>query len=89
MDVVVPYLYISRVETVVVVYNRAVIERQSHVRLVVAKEIIPRGLAYMKVFREKQCYPAPQHYLAFFESASCKNSDTSCLWNQGANLMWS
>ena len=62
--------------TLVVVCNRAVIENQSCVCLVVCKDVI---LAVWTVFRQKQCHPAPQHYLVFFESASCKNSETSCL----------
>ena len=75
----------SRIGTIVVVYNRAVIESQSFVRLVVAKDVIS-GLAPWKVFRQKLCHPAPQHYVILFERASCKNSETSCL-ESGANLM--
>ena len=56
-------LYSSHIGTLVVVYERAVIESQSHVRLVVAKGIIPRGLAPRKGFGQKQCYPALQHDL--------------------------
>ena len=68
-----------RIGALVVVYNRAVIQNQSSVRLVVAKDVIPSILAHYTVCRQKQCHPAPQHYLVFFESVSCKNSDTSCL----------
>ena len=32
-----------------------------------------------KVFRQKQCLPAYRHHSILFESASCKNSETSCL----------
>ena len=69
----------SRIGTLVVVYNRAVTQSQSSVRLVVAKDVIPSILAHYTVCRQKQCHPAPQDYLVFFESASCKNSNTSCL----------
>ena len=72
-----PFSY--RVGTLQVVENRAVIEIQSYVRFVEAKGIIPRGLPPRKVSRQIQCHAAPQHYLALFESASCKNSEASCL----------
>ena len=48
-----------RIGTIVVVYNRAVIESQSFVRLVVAKDVIPSGLTHYTVCRQKQCHPAP------------------------------
>ena len=70
--------YRCRIETLVVVYKRAVIERQSHVRLVVGKGIIPRGLVLRKGFGQKQSHPAPQHYFIFVESTSCENSHASC-----------
>ena len=79
LHVVFSYRYNSRIGTLMVVKKRAVIERQSHVRLVVAKGIFPRGLVVRKGFGQKQCHPAPQHYLILFERSSCKNSDTSCL----------
>ena len=69
----------SRIGTLVVVYKRAVIEIQGHVCLVVVKDIALRTLTPKKVIGQKQCHPAPQHYLILFERASCKNSDTSCL----------
>ena len=65
--------------TLVVVYNRSVIEIQSHMCPVVAEDITPEGLARRIVVGQKQCHPAAQHCLILFESASCKNSDTSCL----------
>ena len=71
-----PYI---RIGTLVVVYKRGVIERQSHVRLVVPKAIIANVQAQRKVSRQKQCDPAPNHYFIFVESPSCKNSETSCL----------
>ena len=77
--VVCPYTYNSCIGTVVVVKKRAVIERQSRVRLVVLENIIPKGQARrQKVFRQKQC-PAPQDCIIFFESTPCKSSETSCL----------
>ena len=48
-------------------------------RRVEAKDIIINAQTLRKVFRQKQCYPAPNHYLILVESASCKNSETSCL----------
>ena len=66
----------SRIGTLVVVCNRAVIENQSCVCLVVCKDVI---FAVWTVFRQRQCHPVPQHYFVFFESTSCKNSETSCL----------
>ena len=69
----------SRIGTLVVVYNRSVIERQSHVRFVVAKDITAEGLVPSEVLWQKQCHPAPHYYLILFESTPCKNSDTSCL----------
>ena len=69
----------SHIGTLVVVYNRSVIEIQSHVRLVVAKGITPECLALNKVVGQKQCLPAPQNCFILFESASCKNSETSWL----------
>ena len=62
-----------------VVCKRAVIEDQSHVRVVVAKDIIVKRLTFRKVLRQKQCLPACRHQRIFFEGASCKNSETSCL----------
>ena len=79
MHIVVYVKPISRIRTPVMVKNRAVIERQSRVRLVVAKAIIPNAQAGRKVIRQKQCHPAPNQYFMFVESASCKNSETSCL----------
>ena len=66
----------SHIVTLVVVYDRAVTERQRHVRLVVAKDIILE--APRKGFGHKQCHPAPQYHRIFFERASCENSETSC-----------
>ena len=77
MHVVSPYKYNSRIGTVVVVKNRAVIERQSHVRLIVMENIIPRGQVRRQVFRQKQCR-APHHNIIFFEITPCKSSETSC-----------
>ena len=76
---VVPCFYFFYIGTLVVVENRDVIERQSHVCIVVVKQIIRRRQALRKVCRQKYCHPAPNHHLIFFESASCKNSETSCL----------
>ena len=70
--------YSSRIGTLAVVYKRAVIESQSHVRLVVAKDIIPRGLSLKKGLGQKECHPAPQHVLVSVEIASCENSDATC-----------
>ena len=70
---------VIRIITPMVVEKRAVIERHSHVRLIEAKDIIPNTQALGKVFGQKQCHPAPNHDLIFLESASCKNSETSCL----------
>ena len=67
-----------RIGTLVVVYNRSVIEIQGYVCLVVAKAITPEVLPLRKGVGQKQCHPAPQHYLTLFERACCKNSDTSC-----------
>ena len=66
--------------TLVVVKNWAVIERHSKVRVVIAKDIIPSAQILRKIFRQKQCDPAPNHDLIFFESTSWKNSETSYLW---------
>ena len=77
MHVVAPSSY--RIDTLVVVYKRAVIQIQGRVRLVVAKDITPEGLTQREVVGQKQCHPAAQHYLILFESAPCKNSKTSCL----------
>ena len=55
-------------------------------RLVVAKDIIVNELVRRKVVWQKECLPDCQHLLLLFESASCKNSDTSCVRNQGANF---
>ena len=89
MDVVKPCM--SRIGTLVVVYNRAVIEIQSRVRLVVAKDVTPEGLTQRKVVGQKQCRPAAQHYLILLESAPCKNSEPSCLESRrtfdGVNLI--
>ena len=78
MHVVIPCSHSSSIGTLVVVYKRAVTEIQGHVRLIVAKDITPEGLAPRNISGQKQCHPAPQQYLILFESASCKNSDTSC-----------
>ena len=67
------------VGTLVVVEKRAVIEDQTHVRLVVVKDIIAKGLPTRKVVRQKQCIPVYRHQRILFESASCKNSEPSCL----------
>ena len=67
--------YSFRIGTLVVVRNRAIIESQRRGR----KEIIGSGLGTRKVFRQNQCHPTLQHYFMLFESASCKNSETSCL----------
>ena len=72
-------VYSSRVGVLVVVHNGAIIENQSSVCLVMTKNIIVNGLRLGKVFRQKQCHPALQHCLMLLESASCKNSETSCL----------
>ena len=71
----------SRIGILVVVYNRAVIEIQGYVCLVVVKNITTEGLMPTKVIGQKQCHPALQCYRYFmlFESASCENSETSCL----------
>ena len=55
MDVVFKWHYMnrSRIGTILVVYKRAVIENQSFVRLVVAKDVIPSGLALYTVDRQK------------------------------------
>ena len=78
IHLVFPYGYNFRIGTVVVVKKRAVIERQSHVRLVVQENIIPRGQARRQVFRQKQC-PAPHDYIIFLERTPCKTSETSYL----------
>ena len=89
LDVVSPYRK-CHIVILVVVKNRAVIERQRNVRLAVTEGIIPRGQGRRKVFRQKQCYPAPQYYLIFFESTPCKNSETTCLESRHTvNLMGS
>ena len=68
----------SRIGTLVVVYNRSVIERQSDVSLVVTKDIVLENVVSSKVSWQKQCHPAPHYCLALFERASCENSDTGC-----------
>ena len=73
-----PCKYNFRIRTVVVVKNSAVIERQSHVRLVVLENIIPRGQVRTQVFRQEQCR-APHQYFIFFEITSCKSPETSYL----------
>ena len=73
----------SRIETLVVVANRAVIEGQTYMRLVMPKDIVAKDLGSRKVFRQKQCLPAYRHQVILFESASCKNSETSCLESRG------
>ena len=85
MHIVVYVKPVIRIRTPVVVQKRAVIERQNHVRLVVAKAIIPNAQAGRKVLRHKQCRPAPNQYLMFVESASRKNSETSCLESRRNN----
>ena len=80
MNAVRPYSF--HIGALVVVENRAVIEEQTQVRLVVAKEIMVKALAIRKVIRQKQCLPAYESYRhrhTLFESASCKNPETSCL----------
>ena len=47
-------------------------------RLIVGKDIIAKDLAFRKVVRQKQCLPGPRQNVILFESASCKNSETSC-----------
>ena len=81
MDVFRPFNFCCiHIRTLVVVYNRAVIQDQRHVCLVVLKGIMREGLtSIQKVSRQKQCLPTYQHQLMLFESASCKNSETNCL----------
>ena len=80
MNVVGPWKFYSfHIGILMVVEKRAVIDDQTRVRLVVAKNIIAKDLASRKVFRQKQCLPCCWHQLILFESASCKNSETSCL----------
>ena len=62
----------------VVVEKRAVIEHQTHVRVVVAKAIIAKDVIIREILRQKQCLPAYWHLLILFESASCKNPETGC-----------
>ena len=50
MDVVKPCM--SRIDTLVVVYKRAVIDDQSTVRLVVAKDVIANDLGPRQVVRQ-------------------------------------
>ena len=45
-------IYSLHIGTLVVVDNRAVIEDQGHVRLVVDKDIMAKDLAFRKVFRQ-------------------------------------
>ena len=51
--------YSFRIGTLVMVYKRAVIEIQSHVRLVVAKAVTLEGLAPRKASGQKKCRGAP------------------------------
>ena len=48
-------------------------------RLVVVKDIIVKDLVTRNVYRQKQCLPAYRQQHILFESASCKNPETSCL----------
>ena len=65
--------------TLVVVHKRAVIEDQTRMRLVVAKDIILKKLATREVLGHKQCLPAYWQNHIFFERTSGKNPVTSCL----------
>ena len=67
------------IRILVVVKTRAVIEDQGYMRLVVAKDVIAKDLAVRKVIRQNQCLPGCRHHVTLFESASGKNSETSCL----------
>ena len=73
------YSFTFRIGTLVVVEKRAVIEKQTHVRRVVVKDVIEKDLVFRKVYWQKQCIPDYRQRLILFESASCKNSETSCL----------
>ena len=85
MNFVRPWKFFSsfRIGTLVVVEKRAVIEDQAQVRLIVGKGIIAKDLAVRKVLRQKQCLPAYRHHHTLFESAPCKNPETSCLESRG------
>ena len=72
-------LYSFHIGTLVVIQNRPVIDDQGHVRLVVAKDIIVKGLAFRNFFRQKQCLPNWRQQVTLFESTSGKSSVTSCL----------
>ena len=52
-------LFSFRIGTLVVVRNRAIIENQFTVCLVMTKHIIVNDLRLGKVVRQKQCHPAP------------------------------
>ena len=65
--------------TLVVVQKRAVIEDQTRMRLVVAKDIIAKNLTTREVSGQKKYLPAYRHNHIFFESTSGKNPVTSCL----------
>ena len=81
MNVVVrPWNFFSsfHIGTLVVVEKRAVIEDQTHVRLVVVKDIIAKDLTTRKVLRQKQCLRAYRHQHIFLERTSGKNPETSC-----------
>ena len=62
----------------VVVRKRAVIEDESHVRVVVAEDVVVNQLVSWDVFGQIQRFPDRGHYLIFFKSLSCKNSVTAC-----------
>ena len=72
--------------TIVVVEKRAVIENQQRVRLVVAKDIIAHKFGTRIVVWQEKCSPQCRHLaILFFEIASCKDPNASCL-NEGTNF---
>ena len=73
--------------TLVVVHKRAIIEDQTRMRLVVAKDIILKDLATREVFGQKQYLPAYWQNHVFFERTSGKNPVTGCLESIKAQIV--